>query len=396
MPAIAKFRSTPFETSVGLFCFALPIWPRLAAWIAAGVFLTGLFQGTRNQNWKRFAHPVALLLPLLFACHLVGLAYTENQPAGWHNVETKLSLLIFPLVLLGAPPEKLQPRRWMQAFVAGCLAVVLLSLANAAWMFLSRGESWFFYSKLSAFLGLHPTYFAMYLCLALFGVVLDKDLTYRQKIALCGLFLLFFFLLSARMQLLLLALLTLGALWMWARKAGAIRTASFATVGSLILFLVFLTLLPGTRHRFQRLLHPADNVRLETWDASISLLRKHPLLGTGTGDFTQELARIYQTKGYATALKDKLNAHNQYLQTAATLGIPAALLWLGCLAWPLLLAWREKDPLFAWFLLLFALSNLTESMLETQRGTMFYGFFNSLFLAGILNGKTPSFFSRAD
>lgn len=396
MHALAKLRSTPFENSVWLFCFALPIWPRLAAWIAALILLIWAFQSSRSRPWARLAKPVSLLLPLLFLWYLAGLAYTANQPAGWQNVETKLSLLIFPLVLLSAPAEKLRPWQWIRAFVAGCLAVVLISLSSAVWVYLTRGESFFFYEKLSSFLGLHPTYFAMYLGLALFGVVSDKDMPLRLKIALASFFLLFFFLLSARMQLLLLAALTLGALWIWAAKLGAIRTATFATLGSMVLFSGLLILLPGTRHRFQRLLHPTDNVRMETWNASIDLLRQHPLLGTGTGDFNGALIEVYQEKGFYTALKDKLNAHNQYLQTAATLGFPASLLLVIGLAWPLALAWKEKDPLFAWFLLLFALSNLTESMLETQRGTIFYGFFNSLFLAGILNRKMSAFFSGVD
>ncbi|MBK7408542.1 MAG: O-antigen ligase family protein [Saprospirales bacterium] len=196
------------------------------------------------------------------------------------------------------------------------------------------------------------------------------------------------------MQLLLFGILALGALWIWASRHDALKAAALATAGSLALFLIPLLLLPTTRHRFQRLLHPTDNVRMQTWGAAGSLIAQHPLLGVGTGDFTEKLYETYRSKAYLTPLKDKLNAHNQYLQTAATIGSPAAFFWILCLAWPFAWAWKEKKSRFLWFLVLFALSNLTESMLETQRGTMFYGFFNSLFLAEILKDKTTGFFSE--
>ena len=344
----------------------------------------------------RLAHPLALLLPAVFFLYLLGMVYTENRLAGWQNVETKLSLLVFPLVLIGTPPERLQPRQWLRAFVAGCMVAVIFSLCSALWVYFSTGVPNFSYTRLGSFLSLHPTYFSLYIILAIFGVILEKDFTTWQKVALTGMLLLFFFLLSARMQILLLGILALGALWVWAIRRHTIKTASLATAGSLVLFLIPLLLLPTTRFRFQRLLHPTDNVRVQTWEATSTLIAQHPLLGTGTGDFMEELYETYRSKAYLNALKDKLNAHNQYLQTAATIGIPASLFWILCLGWPLVLAWKEKRSLFLWFLILFALSNLTESMLETQRGTMFYGFFNSLFLAEILKEKTTGFFFGTD
>ena len=395
MPNFQSLRSFIFENGVLLFCFFLPVWPRLAVWMAALVFLSWLFRG----SWSLLTRPLALLLPCLFFCYLAGMAWSENSQAGWPVLESKLSLLVFPMVLLGTPPEQLRPELWFRAFVAGCLAAVLGSLGAAVWTYFSTGESNFFYSKLGHFLGFHPTYFSMYLSLAIFGVALWPLPGKWIKYALIGLFLVFIFLLSARMQLLILAALSLGALWISAYRKGAFRIAGIATAGGLALFLGLLALLPTTRQRLERLYRPAPgelpNVRLQIWDASITVIKRYPLAGAGTGDFKGELNDAYLAKGYLAPLKDKLNAHNQFLQTAGTLGIPAALLWIGCLGWPLVLAWKYRSPLFLWFLLLFLLSNLTESMLQTQRGAMFYGFFNSLFLAGLLHRRTlQNFVSR--
>lgn len=378
-------RAVIFENGVLLFCFFLPLWPRLAAWLAALVFLVWLFNG----SWARLARPLALLLPALFIYYLVAIAWSDDGQAGWHVLETKLPLLAFPLMLLGTPPEQLQPERWFRAFAAGCLAAVIGSLGAAAWTFFNTGDpSHFFYSKLGEFLSFHPTYFSMYLSLAVFGIAQQTTRWAWPRIALLCLFLFFIFLLSARMQMLILAALSLGALWLQAFEKGTFRFAGIATAGGLALFFGLLILLPATRHRLERLFQPAAgqtaNVRTQTWDAAISVIKKYPLLGAGTGDFRDEMNAAYREKGYLAPLKDNLNAHNQYLQTAGTLGLPAAFLWVLCLVWPAVLAWKRKKPLYLWFLLLFLLSNLTESMLQTQRGVMFFGFFHSLFLAGIL------------
>lgn len=363
--------------------------------MAALVFLTWLFRG----SWSMLVRPLALMVPALFFYYLGGMAWSANSQAGWPVLESKLSLLVFPMVLLGTPPEQLRPEKWLRAFVAGCLAAVLGSLCAAAWTYFTTGELNFFYSRLGHYLGFHPTYFSMYLSLAIFGVALWPLPGNWIKYALIGLFLVFIFLLSARMQLLILATLSLGALWMAAYRKGAFRIAGIATAGGLALSLGLLALLPTTRQRLERLYQPAPgelpNVRIQIWDAAITLIKRYPLTGAGTGDYKEELNEAYLAMGYLAPLKDKLNAHNQFLQTAGTLGIPAALLWIGCLGWPLVLAWKYRSPLFLWFLLLFLLSNLTESMLQTQRGAMFYGFFNSLFLAGLLHKRTlQNFVSR--
>ncbi|MBK7408541.1 MAG: hypothetical protein IPJ40_11075 [Saprospirales bacterium] len=193
MSAVAKLRLAPFETGVWLFCFSLPLWPRLAAWMVALVFVSWLFQGDWRNKGRRLAHPVALLLPTLFFLYLLGMAFTENRLIGWQNVGTKLSLLIFPLVLLGTAPEKLRLRQWLHAFVAGCLVAVIYSLCSALWVYFSTGELYFSYTRLGSFLSLHPTYFSLYISLSIFVVVLEKNLATWQKVVLAGTFLLFFF-----------------------------------------------------------------------------------------------------------------------------------------------------------------------------------------------------------
>jgi len=62
------------------------------------------------------------------------------------------------------------------------------------------------------------------------------------------------------------------------------------------------------------------------------------------------------------------------------------------LAWPALIAFKRKDYIYFFFILLFAMSILTESMFENQAGVVFYAFFNALLFYYMPSGKIRGLF----
>jgi O-antigen ligase len=77
-----------------------------------------------------------------------------------------------------------------------------------------------------------------------------------------------------------------------------------------------------SRFRFLLLSGSDQEIRLSIWRDTIALIRDSPLLGTGLGTYTWS-SRHYQTSGF-NQLYD--HAHNDYLEFAADIGLPGAVL----------------------------------------------------------------------
>jgi O-antigen ligase len=121
-------------------------------------------------------------------------------------------------------------------------------------------------------------------------------------------------------------------------------------------------------------------VRLMAWKASAAVISRNPVFGTGTGDVKDELMKEYLAGGYDLLYKQKVNAHNQFLQTTATLGIPGLLLLCGIILAMAIKSIRNRDLLLMCFLIIVIVNAMVESFIEVQAGVIFFAFFY-----GILN-----------
>lgn len=69
--------------------------------------------------------------------------------------------------------------------------------------------------------------------------------------------------------------------------------------------------------------------RIVSWKNSLDLIRKHPLFGTGVGDYKELFAQEYASKEQYNKLTP--NNHSQYLHVAGATGIFGLMIWLLCL-----------------------------------------------------------------
>jgi O-antigen ligase len=257
----------------------------------------------------------------------------------------------------------------------------------------------FYYSSLSPLI--HPSYLAMYVCLALAVVLyflhngIVKNIAFRVVvIAMAVLFQLFIIMLSSKAGILGLALviaLFAGYLFFGKKmKWQGLITSSLLVASFTFLFMVF----PVSSERFEETRVAleqtdinADEItnstgeRILIWWYSFEITNENYLTGVGTGDVKDHLLEKYSEKQLYNALGLKLNAHNQYLQTMLALGIIGLVILLLNIVLPALYGMEMKHYLYLMFLILVAFNFLFESMLETQAGVVFYAFFNTYLFA---------------
>lgn len=376
--------------------FLLPLWPTALPALTAAIVVVRLV--TRVRWMERPLLRIDLRLPafgavLLLLVHIAGMVWTSNTDFGWFDVSIKLPLLLFPLFALlpGAPRDGRDAV--LGTFCLGNVVAVLLCVGAAVLRSFGAagvGASQFLSSRFSIFL--HPSYFALYLSIGLAVWFLgDLHSRYRSWLAwtIVGSLAVGVVLTESRMGWIVLpAVLVWSLVHHWrspAIRRPLVAVLSLCAVGAFLLIVVS----PGVRYRVQEVFTASSqevavdasssaSVRVLVWRAAREVAVENAPLGTGTGDVKDELIANYERSGYSFAAEHRLNAHNQFLQTAAALGVPGVLSMLLMLLVPLVFALRGGDPcsraVHMCVLLVLIMNWSVESMLETQAGALFTGF----------------------
>ena len=127
--------------------------------------------------------------------------------------------------------------------------------------------------------------------------------------------------------------------------------------------------------------------RVEYWRAAWGIIKKHPLIGVGTGDVKQAFELEYIENQTKLLPQYRLRAHNQYLTFYVAFGIGGVILLLVCL----MQCWIHRKWISGYlatvFLMILVFSFFTEDTLETQAGVTFASFWISWMF---LRPKVPS------
>ncbi len=383
-----------------LFCLAsaLPFSDLYAA-IPVGILAVNwVIEGNLRGKANALLHnKIACFFSALYLLYLAGLAYTSDINYGLFDIEVKLSLVIFPIVLSTTSSlHKVSRKKIFLAFTIGNIAVLTLCLARAVLSF-SRNHlpSAFLYDDLSFMM--HPGYFSMYINLSLFFLLMHLSRLSRMKEKIAAVLAITFFscsviLISSKMGIITLTAILACAFLYIVFKEKKIKSGLIMLLFSILISLLLYRSFPLLTERFnwaktavtEKTIDKTETestaVRILIWKAAVSSAKEHPFYGAGTGDVRNSLEKKYSELGLTGALKKKLNAHNQFLQTTLALGIPGGLLLLATILIPMAAAARSHDYVYLFFLILILFNFSVESMLETQAGVLFYAFFNSLLM----------------
>ena len=402
--AIAFFMPVYLKLSIiGLFVLTF-------AWLLSGNWLN-LKEYNKNSM-------LLWLLAFFWLLHAVSLVYSTNLYRGLNDIQQKLSFIIFPLIFYTSIRDvKSNYNKILIAFVSGLILSGLICLINATYQSLSFAnsqfvfnpipidyywENYFSYSRLS--FPRHPTYFAMFYCL---GIAIlfyfakfkkERSWTYVAIAIVICFFVLMVFLLSSRAGILVTIVVFIGGmLWLFLKRMGWVLN-----IVGVAVILLFLATFAKNNERFSILLNNlglkhsvenrtyspdekseivnGDNIRTEIWLSIPEIVGPNWIFGFGIGDSKQELLQGYKNKGLINALDNEYNAHNQYLETFAGLGILGFLLLLSILIFPLYNSFRKRKILLIMFITIIALNFIFESVLERIGGVIFLGFFYCLFI----------------
>lgn len=118
-----------------LIAFSLPFGKLTPVFIVL-LFANWLLEGNlKNKLNLFFKNRLALLFVLFYLIHIVGLFYTKNMNAGLFDIQVKLSILIFPIVLSSKPLNSPNSYSIFIAFLLGLVGASLYMLTRSGYIY---------------------------------------------------------------------------------------------------------------------------------------------------------------------------------------------------------------------------------------------------------------------
>jgi O-antigen ligase len=344
----------------------------------------------------------------MFLVQVLGLLYTSNYVTGLFMLEKKICFLLFPLLVLPMMEKVYQGSESVLKTLGVITLISSLILFIIAFYrkFVLHDPHAFFFESFRDFEGFSPIHYVYYSMYFGCGSLMLLDYLFDDSI-------------KRKYGWLVLAALyafSLGVIMLVASKTGilifllASISLLFIRIGNkkifalTLLFIALLTFLQfyfneTTQSRFRGLSEQLAivtqdeliggvnftglNMRLVFWKIQIAHSWKDNLLltGVGTGDVQDYIDSLYKLKQYQLYGYVGWDSHNQWVFTLIQLGLAGiammAVLYFGYLK----KAARAKDVKFLCFLIITLGFSFSESILETNKGIVFFSFFFTLLSA---------------
>jgi len=381
--------------------FFIPSTPKIASILTILFVLVSLWDVKNIKLEQIKAYKDFPIYILIYVILLIGLTYSFDFATGILKVQTQISLLVFPLFLGGQLLSSKRRTIFMNSFVAGTGFTVILAFLNACVRYfqnnsayvtdeLSRRHSIFFYDEFSKFLDLHPTYFSLYLGLAIFYLIVTpfqkKGTPFFLKVGVLPLLFIALFLTSSKAGIFSFLLLSMGFLIYKAfrtRHRKYIYLLGIMLVSAVVMFFTNPMLVKRSTQMISSVdkvffnnekIKESTGIRLNLWHLSIESAKENLVLGHGTGSvfkILNENCIQFYSFSVCEGLRNK-NSHNEYLNFVVSNGLIALLLFLSALIIGLWRAVYKRDLLSIFFITFMAINFLFESLLQRERGVLFF------------------------
>jgi O-antigen ligase len=379
------------------FLIVLPGFPQIGA-IGLGLsIIVSVIINIQQHSFSGFSKNL-LLLGSFYVLHLIGIIYSANFDFAMLDIQIKASFLLIPFCFDKKIFQTFEIDFIKRALVVGCFGYSAHLLINAFVNFQESHQiSTFFYTEFSP--KQHVAYLTMYIILACIFIIQQlqekQNLNKVSKFASYALLLFSYIIiamLSSRTAIFSgLITLSIFIFFFLKPKFDFVKSILFTGINAVVFVFVF-WFITGSQNRFEKPI-PTEkittteqkeieesstvqrNVRYTLWSTAIEIFKEQPLLGVGTGDIKDELLSKYKQQNFQEGITYNLNAHNQFFQTLATLGIPGFISLLLLFLIPIIQAIKKANITFLAFLAIIFINCLTESVFEKQAGVLFFCFF---------------------
>ncbi len=343
---------------------------------------------------------------VFYLWQIASMLYTSDLEMGWSNVFGRLSLIIFPLIFF-MPGEKIRTNGFKllrifaistAAYVITCFGYALfrsIAIKNGIWSFNPHPAQ---YEWINYFYGtdftysIHPSYLSMYVLISVF-ISFESwyDISLKK---------------GFRIGWLILSVFLLSSIYFISSRAAiiaAIIMISFYALNKIIILkksrLIWLSIivililsLPLIRNndRINFVIQGFSNEknfdlrkqdeRIIVWESAIEIIKKNPILGVGIGDVRTELVKEYVQIGEYKLSKQRLNAHNQFLEVFLEGGLIGFSMFLFILGFMIFIAINEKNLLYGLFIIMMLVFFMFETTLYRLAGNSFFSLFAFLLL----------------
>jgi O-antigen ligase len=390
------------ETTLLLAVITMPfdyLWNSYAIVLFAAAAL--LSNGIDSKLERLRARPFFWIFPLsYFVWMTISLIWDRAgaQPVSiLKYLEGSVSWFVFPVLFITI--DRINPRS-LRKILFAFVATNLLASCYCLWQAYLEYKATnyinvFFYHHLSKHIGISAVYFSMYCVFSIY--ILFFYFLFKRKsgwiwlgcLLATGCLTFFVVILSSKTMIFLLyisaLIFTVYSFHYFRSKWGAL-VMSVLLVAMPVLLIKFPYVNARVRElQIKEYSGPGDDqnglaVRGLLWKSSWELIGLRPVFGWGHYSAQHALRKKYLEMGFEEGARENFNSHNQYLYSwlcYGLIGLGIFLVYAGSL---LSFFLRNRNLLGICLLLLFILANITECMLEVQKGIVFFFLFGNLFL----------------
>jgi O-antigen ligase len=371
---------------VGLLFFVMIFYPAFSSYVIVLFILTLTINHKLSLQYQSTIGNYLLII--FYFLNLISFFWSENKSSAIFDLEVKFSLLLFPVIFSYLIYSKYSILSLMLTSFKTSILIGTLLLLRSIFNYILFNQ---FLTYNEYTVNMHPTYFSMYFVLFIsfllfskirikpflrvfyFFVLTLNVLLSSSKAGIISLLfiILIYFVKKYKLKSILYSLLLLFGLYILLYKTNYLLFISDRIRTSQEIVLNFL------HHKKLRL--ESNSIRLYAWKASINIIKENYLLGVGIGDVHTCLNNYFINQRLDELAQKNINAHNTFLQIWLGIGVLGLIVFIWYLIHLMFEAYKHKIYSIVVFLISISLFIFpTESVLETQAGTIFLGLVFSL------------------